>query len=506
LGELKTTEGEDKVVLEHQIAEAKLEYLTVMNGLVDNLLAQEEALIDAERVRDFVEEELEALSIAIVEHIELSEAELRNLRKRRVSIEAANVDDLEVKISREVAWLHGLMAGYLENLTALEKVGLEESAQKVRRDFHQRLATRGDRLAGRIELTTDKLRRSEEHLLQSPDDAVVLEQVRITTLRMQLAVDAMTTTVDMMDQVDMDSSDHRRLLIRSTGEVTTDVFKGKVAIGLLEEWVQDAQEWVRAAAPAYVVKAFFFVLILVLFRVLAAVSKGILKRGAGGQSVNTSQLLNNMMLGLATRGIMILGFLVALSSLGIELGPLLAGFGIAGFIVGFALQDSLANFAAGIMILGYRPYDVDDLIEAGGVFGTVSHMSLVSTTILTLDNQTLIVPNAKIWGDVIKNVTNQKVRRVDLEVHVARSDDVDKVERVLRAMLEKHPKVLDDPEPNVRLHKFKESSLLFVVRPWVATEDYWEVYWDVTLEIKKCFEAEGITMPYPQREVHVRSD
>ena len=120
---------------------------------------------------------------------------------------------------------------------------------------------------------------------------------------------------------------------------------------------------------------------------------------------------------------------------------MLAGLGIAGFIVGFALQDTLANFASGIMILAYRPYDVGDLIDcAGGVFGRVSHMSLVSTTILTLDNQTRVVPNGKIWGDVITNVAAQKVRRVDLVFGISYSDDIAHAEELIWSVLKEHPK------------------------------------------------------------------
>jgi small conductance mechanosensitive channel len=250
------------------------------------------------------------------------------------------------------------------------------------------------------------------------------------------------------------------------------------------------------------IKILLFCSILLFFRVLAAVTRRIVLRGIRS-GTNTSQLVNNMVLGLATRGMMFFGFLLALSQLGVELGPLLTGLGIVGFIVGFALQDSLANFAAGIMILVYRPYDVDDLIEAGTVFGTVSHMSLVSTTILTLDNQTLIVPNAKIWGDVIKNVATQHNRRVDLEVHVRHNEDVDRVEALLNEILASNPRVLAEPEPNVRLHKILESSLLLIVRPWVATVDYWDTYWELTREIERRFSAEGIALPRPQQDVHI---
>jgi small conductance mechanosensitive channel len=212
-----------------------------------------------------------------------------------------------------------------------------------------------------------------------------------------------------------------------------------------------------------------------------------------------------MMVTIVSNSVLLLGVLVGLSQLGVQLGPLLAGLGIAGFIVGFALQDSLANFAAGMMILGYRPYDVGDMIEAAGVFGKVNHMSLVSTTILTIDNQTLIVPNGKIWGDVIKNVTHQSIRRVDMTFGVSYAEDIDHVERVLHGVLAEDERVLAQPEPMVKLHKLNESSVDFVVRPWVKTDDYWDVYWDMTRAVKKRFDAEGITIPFPQRQLHIDS-
>ncbi len=155
------------------------------------------------------------------------------------------------------------------------------------------------------------------------------------------------------------------------------------------------------------------------------------------------------------------------------------------------------------MILLYRPYDVGDLIESGAVFGTVEKMSLVSTTVLTIDHQTLIVPNSKIWGDVIKNVTAQDLRRVDMVFGISYTDDIAHAEKVLTSICEAHPEVLGDPEPTIRLHELGDSSVNFVVRPWVKTEDYWEVYWDITREVKVRFDQEGVSIPFPQRDVHV---
>jgi small conductance mechanosensitive channel len=210
-----------------------------------------------------------------------------------------------------------------------------------------------------------------------------------------------------------------------------------------------------------------------------------------------------MILSTTRSVIIMLGLLIALSQLGISLGPLLAGLGIAGFVIGFALQDSLSNFASGIMILIYKPFDVGDLVEIGGAFGTVSHMSLVNTTVLTIDNQTLVVPNNSIWKNVIKNVTAQETRRIDMTFGIGYSDDIPKAEHILKEIIETHESVLEDPEPMVRLHELGDSSVNFVVRPWVKTDDYWPVYWDITRAVKLAFDAQGVTIPFPQRDVHV---
>jgi small conductance mechanosensitive channel len=195
--------------------------------------------------------------------------------------------------------------------------------------------------------------------------------------------------------------------------------------------------------------------------------------------------------------------LIALAQVGISLGPLLAGLGVAGFIIGFALQDTLSNFAAGMLILIYRPFDVDDFVEVGGVSGMVNHMSLVNTTILTFDNQTLVVPNSKIWGDVIKNVTAQTIRRVDMVFGISYTDDIPKTERILQEILDSQEAVLDDPEPIVRVHELGDSSVNFIVRPWVETGDYFETYWAITRAVKMRFDEEGISIPFPQTDVHL---
>jgi small conductance mechanosensitive channel len=198
-----------------------------------------------------------------------------------------------------------------------------------------------------------------------------------------------------------------------------------------------------------------------------------------------------------------IGILFALSQLGISLGPLLAGLGIAGFIVGFALQDTLSNFASGLMILIYRPFDVGDFVNAGGVQGKVDRMSLVNTTFKTLDNQVIVVPNNMIWQQVITNLTAQHTRRVDLTFGISYSDDIDKAKAILHEVVDQHDAVLSNPEPNIRVGALGSSSVDLICRPWVRTDDYWDTYWDLTETVKKRFDQEGITIPFPQQDVHL---
>jgi small conductance mechanosensitive channel len=213
--------------------------------------------------------------------------------------------------------------------------------------------------------------------------------------------------------------------------------------------------------------------------------------------------MQEFFISMASNAVTFVGILIALSQLGINLGPLLTGFGVAGVIIGFALQDTLSNFASGLMILIYRPFDVRDLIQVAGIKGNVSHMSLVSTTIRTLDNQTLVIPNNKIWGDVINNMTAERERRVDMVFGIGYQDNFEDAKTIINDILAQHKMILPTPEPIVRVHTLNESSVDIAVRPWVKTVDYWDVYYDVTEQVKKQFDAKGITIPFPQRDVHI---
>jgi small conductance mechanosensitive channel len=195
--------------------------------------------------------------------------------------------------------------------------------------------------------------------------------------------------------------------------------------------------------------------------------------------------------------------IAALGQLGVQTASLVAVLGAAGLAVGLALQGSLANFAAGLLLIIFKPFKVGDFIEGGGVSGVVEEVGIFTTMMNSPDNKKLVVPNAKMTSDNIVNYTAKQVRRVDLVAGVSYRDDLDKVKRVLGEILAADSRILKDPAPTVGVLALAESSVNLAVRPWVKTADYWDVFFATQESIKKRFDAEGISIPFPQQDVHL---
>ena len=182
---------------------------------------------------------------------------------------------------------------------------------------------------------------------------------------------------------------------------------------------------------------------------------------------------------------------------------ILASCGVA---IGLALQGSLSNFAGGLMILIFKPFKVGDYIEVCGESGTVSEISVVYTVILTIDNKSITIPNGTLTNSVIKNYTAENLRRVDLNIDTSYDNDIEQVKAVIAKLAEEHPLALAEPAPQIRVKTHSSSSLTYVVRVWCKTEDYWALYFDLVEGIKKAFDENGIEIPYPQMDVHVKND
>lgn len=278
---------------------------------------------------------------------------------------------------------------------------------------------------------------------------------------------------------------------------------GETPMGLVEGWLADGQQWITDKAPLLALRVLLFLAILLASRILSRLAGKAVERAIAASRLNVSGLLHRLFVNAVTKVVFLAGLLVALSQVGVEIGPIIGALGVAGFVLGFALQETLSNFAAGVMILLYRPYDVGDFVTAGGVTGKATDMTLVSTTFLTSDNQKLVVPNSKIWGGVIQNTTANDTRRVDLVMGCGYDDDLDEAEAIIRAVVSEHELVLEEPKPVIRVNELGDSCVNFVVRPWCRTSDYSSVRWDLTKALKQRFDAEGLSIPFPQRDVHV---
>ncbi len=195
--------------------------------------------------------------------------------------------------------------------------------------------------------------------------------------------------------------------------------------------------------------------------------------------------------------------LAALGQLGVETTSLLAIFGAAGLAVGLALQGSLSNFAAGVLIVAFRPYKVGDFIEGGGEAGTVDEVQIFTTVLKSSDNKKIIVPNSQIMNGTITNYSTLGTRRVDMVFGIGYDDDIDKAYQVLQQILDADDRILKDPAYTIALNELADSSVNFIVRPWANASDYWGVYNSVTEQVKRKFDEAGLSIPYPQQDVHM---
>ena len=241
----------------------------------------------------------------------------------------------------------------------------------------------------------------------------------------------------------------------------------------------------------------FFILLIVARFIRSLASRGIRR------ITHLSQLMQDFLLKVTFWLAFAIGLMIVLAIFGVNITPLFAVLGGASFILAFAMQETLGNLASGLMIMINKPFDVGDLVDTNGILGEVDAVSIVSTTVRTLDNQVVILPNSAVWGSIITNVTVSPVRRVDMVFGIGYGDDIDTAMEVLESIVADHPLILDDPEPLIKMHELADSSVNFICRPWSKTEDYWNVYWDLTRQVKERFDAAGVSIPFPQRDVHL---
>lgn len=246
------------------------------------------------------------------------------------------------------------------------------------------------------------------------------------------------------------------------------------------------------------------VLAAIVILIVARIVAGWFRRLVHGalERANVDQAITKFTANLSFYLVIAFAVIAVLKKFGVETASLVAVLGAAGFAVGFALQGSLSNFAAGVMLLVFRPFRIGDFVEVGGVAGSVRELRLFTTILNTPDNIRIMVPNAQVFGTTIKNYTAEDTRRVDMTFGIGYGSDMGKAAGIIKDILESDPRVLKEPAVQIAVAELADSSVNFVVRPWAKKEDYWTLKFDVTRAVKEAFDREGIEIPFPQVTVH----
>jgi len=241
--------------------------------------------------------------------------------------------------------------------------------------------------------------------------------------------------------------------------------------------------------------------IFLIGRIVVGLVTGLMRKLLGKAKMD--EILVDFICSIAHAALVLFVIIAALDQLGVDTTSLVALLGAAGLAIGLAMKDSLANFAAGVMLIIFRPFKSGDFVEAGGTMGVVEKISVFSTTLRTGDNREVIIPNGAIYGGTITNYSARETRRIDLVFGIGYGDDIGKARDIMLRIMAADSRILKDPEPVVAVGELGASSVDFVVRPWVASGDYWAVRWELLEKVKLAFDAEGISIPYPQMDVHV---
>ena len=422
----------------------------------------------------------EKLDTAVKEAREIAEEANRTVDKVEQDTSAKEIADKAVQQAQEQADADG------EETRQAEPVDTNEAAPGV---------------SGKKQLGQTELERRQEQLRQEEE-----ERARIKTSLLEYLNNLRTEQTALIDRTNLAINaleakggevEEYRQYVKAVSGIKVDVSDAEATWKTVTGWATSSEgglRWLRNLSV--------FILTIVAFIFLSRLAgKGMRKVFAHSQ--RSSRLLEDFVVVSIERLVLAIGVIIGLASLEVNVGPLLAVIGAAGFVIAFALQNSLGNFASGILILLFRPFDVGDVVEIGGILGKVQSMNLLSVQLNTPDNKLVIVPNNSVWGAAITNVTGTTTRRVDLVFGISYDDDIEKAQRILEQVVGDHALVLKEPETVIQVHELADSSVNFVCRPWVNTADYWTVYWDLTRAVKQRFDREGISIPFPQRDVHL---
>jgi len=272
----------------------------------------------------------------------------------------------------------------------------------------------------------------------------------------------------------------------------------------MDQLIGTGSELVKQYVLPWTINSFFAILVFIVGRFLSRILTNAAKRLMDRAKVDKS--LSDFLGNILSVALTVVVVIAALEQLGVNTTSVMAIFAAAGLAIGLAMKDSLSNFASGVMIILFKPFKLGDVITTAGVTGVVESIRIFNTLMRTGDNQEITIPNSQIFNGTITNITARDTRRIDLVIGIAYEDHIGEAKRIIEEILSKESRILPEPEPTILVLELGESSIDLAVRPWVKKEDYWKVRSDILQTIKETFDERGISIPYPQRDIHVKSN
>lgn len=429
--------------------------------------------------------------------------EVDALRDMRSTAAEEELAELETQISQARGRLDELLPVIADILKNGDLMGIDTADDWER--FGRALNNRAENLVGRVQITVNHRDELTKKIAAAERAGTPEAEIGIDRVRLQHAEDrvkglakSLETTANLLSSQGFETTQYRQFIIKSTGEISEKVLDPRVLLGLTRDFLEEVGQWFKDNGPTYLVKLLIITGSIVFFRIAFRLTWWLMRLV---RLISLTKLMvqlgNSMLSPLATITGLFFGFWL----IGADPTTLLAGAGVAGVVIGFALQDSLANLAAGFFILATRPFDVDDVIRTGTVVGTVKAMWIANTTVVTFDGRRLLIPNRKIWADIIENRSVEPLRRSDITVRVGFKEDLDRAITILHDLVQKEGRVLDHPEPVIFVSKWADSWVTIKVRPWTRNEDWWPLMTDLPRLVVQRFAEEGIEIPYPRREL-----
>ena len=421
----------------------------------------------------------------------------------RSSIPLDQLVEFESRLDSELKLADAILTWLQDTAVLAEPLGYD--AGQIWADLDVGIDRFAGTLADRLRVSVNERDRISTQLTVaeaagSGDEEISALRLRKQTAeqRLQTNVDAMRATIRQLERRGINVSAYRQVLVEATGEVSEQLLDWTVLKGLAAKSWENFQLWLRDNGPSLVIRALILVAFVFLFRWVARLFwLLVLVTRVQRSSVLLRDMMSRMLMPTAST----LGLFSGLWFLGVNPTTLLASVGVASVILGLALQDSLGNLAAGAFILLYRPYDVDDTVQAAGVVGMVKEMGLANTTILTFDNRRLFVPNRKIWSEVIENRSMEETRRVETTVRIEYGEDVDMVKGVIQSALAESDLVLDEPTPTIFVSHLNDSWIEIAVWPWSSMANWWQLRISLPHLMLDTLNRHGIRIPYERRDI-----